>query len=56
MCGIAGFVEAAEGRDTRENETLLDRMCKLITHRGPDEQGMAIEGTSVFGNAPFVDH
>src|SRR5579884_2809658 len=37
MCGIAGFV----GLDTdRESATdLIDRMCRIIRHRGPDDQG-----------------
>ncbi len=32
MCGICGIVG-------REDEELLKRMCRLISHRGPDEEG-----------------
>ena len=49
MCGIAGFVDAQAGGDKRENEALLDKMCELITHRGPDEQGMAQVGRANLG-------
>jgi asparagine synthase (glutamine-hydrolysing) len=50
MCGIAGFIDR-EGDDAnlREREILLDRMCRLIIHRGPDEQGTAIEGRAALG-------
>ena len=47
MCGIAGFVEQhpveaqAQARDVRA--AVLDRMCRVITHRGPDDQGMMLE-------------
>jgi len=36
MCGIAGFIDKQ-----RENaEHLIDRMCQVIRHRGPDDQGV----------------
>ena len=48
MCGIAGFItktnDHADGR-----ASLLDAMCRVITHRGPDEQGTAIEGRAAMG-------
>jgi len=46
MCGIAGFVNFDEQRKARE---ILDRMCRVITHRGPDDQGMMIEGPVAIG-------
>ena len=46
MCGIAGFVNFDEQRKGRE---ILDRMCRVITHRGPDDQGLMIEGPAAFG-------
>src|SRR5437588_10587847 len=46
MCGIAGFVNFDEQRKGRE---ILDRMCRVITHRGPDDQGMMIEGPAALG-------
>ena len=37
MCGIAGILEF--GRDTRANATALREMCRVMTHRGPDDEG-----------------
>ena len=48
MCGIAGFIEK-ESSLAAEREALLDVMCKVITHRGPDEQGTAVEGRAALG-------
>ena len=31
MCGICGF--------NSEDKQLLKKMCNLITHRGPDDEG-----------------
>jgi asparagine synthase (glutamine-hydrolysing) len=42
MCGIAGFVSKDSHRDTREARAALDRMCRVIAHRGPDDQGMIV--------------
>ena len=38
MCGIAGIAIARA--DQRPEPGVVDRMCKLITHRGPDDQGI----------------
>lgn len=48
MCGIAGFISENSER-TAERASLLDAMCKEIIHRGPDEQGTAIEGRAAMG-------
>ena len=37
MCGIAGFINTERSRD--DAEQLIDRMCQIIRHRGPDDQG-----------------
>ena len=37
MCGITGFIEPQRTHD--DAERLIDRMCQLIRHRGPDGQG-----------------
>jgi asparagine synthase (glutamine-hydrolysing) len=51
MCGIAGFVEgqpgAARGREDRART--LDRMCRRIAHRGPDDQGVRVAGAAALG-------
>src|SRR5215469_13583052 len=46
MCGIAGFVDLWETRQTRcvaERAAILDRMCRVIKHRGPDDQGVLLK-------------
>ncbi len=48
MCGIAGFISPTDSRRD-ERASLLDAMCRVITHRGPDEQGTAIEGRAAMG-------
>ena len=43
MCGIAGFVSQDEFAVARESAAVvLDRMCRVIAHRGPDDQGMFV--------------
>src|ERR1051326_5507823 len=45
MCGIAGFVDqrsALEGGAATELAATLDRMCRVIAHRGPDDQGVLL--------------
>lgn len=37
MCGITGFVD--DGIRQKHAGRLIDMMCKLIRHRGPDGQG-----------------
>ena len=49
MCGIAGFTGFAAGTGVVEREALLDRMCRAIVHRGPDEQGTVVKGRAALG-------
>jgi len=52
MCGIAGFIEKHVGGArgaADENAALLDRMCRRIAHRGPDDQGMFVRGGVALG-------
>lgn len=49
MCGIAGFVSRDEHREQGEARAVLDRMCRVIAHRGPDEQGMLVDGRIALG-------
>ncbi len=48
MCGIVGFInkdqEAKAGR-----AALLEKMCRLIVHRGPDEQGVILDEKAALG-------
>jgi asparagine synthase (glutamine-hydrolysing) len=41
MCGIAGFVDV--DRNAREDLNLVHRMCEVIRHRGPDDEGIRVE-------------
>ncbi len=49
MCGIAGFISKEKNAPQAEREFLLDRMCKIITHRGPDEQGTIVKDKAALG-------
>jgi len=51
MCGIAGFVEAeAAGAEFAPGRAaLIDRMCRRIAHRGPDDQGAEVVGRAAVG-------
>src|ERR1700678_3917763 len=47
MCGIAGILEF--GRDARANATALREMCRVISHRGPDDEGFYTDGAAGIG-------
>lgn len=49
MCGIAGFISKEKDTPNAGRESLLDRMCKTITHRGPDEQGTLVKDAASLG-------
>ena len=49
MCGIAGFISKEKEVSTAERARLLDKMCRVITHRGPDEQGTVVTGRAALG-------
>ncbi len=49
MCGIAGFISKEKNQPIAERAALLDRMCKIITHRGPDEQGTIVRDAAALG-------
>lgn len=46
MCGIAGFINYKKPKETTE---LLNRALAVITHRGPDDQGVFIQPDFAFG-------
>lgn len=46
MCGIAGFINY---KKTEETAKLLDLALKVITHRGPDDEGVFIQSDFAFG-------
>src|SRR5690242_5368384 len=39
MCGIAGFVDLERPSASDAASPILHRMCEIIRHRGPDDQG-----------------
>ncbi len=41
MCGITGYIDLQHGLDNAEQ--LIDSMCRVIRHRGPDEQGVWVD-------------
>jgi asparagine synthase (glutamine-hydrolysing) len=52
MCGIAGFVESSAvaapfGLDT--SRALVHRMCDVIRHRGPDDEGVWVDDGVALG-------
>ncbi len=47
MCGIAGFIDV--GRSRENAEQLIDRMCQVIRHRGPDDQGVWVDDGVALG-------
>src|SRR5947209_4920127 len=49
MCGIAGFVSLDEHADARAARAVLERMCGVIEHRGPDDEGTLVEGAAAIG-------
>ena len=52
MCGIAGFVEtpgAAPLGDAGQRRELVRRMCTAISHRGPDDEGVFVDGGAALG-------
>jgi asparagine synthase (glutamine-hydrolysing) len=50
MCGITGFVDIAEQPNALGTASaILDRMCRIITHRGPDDQGTFLNAGVALG-------
>ena len=47
MCGIAGILEFDRG--ARANAAALREMCRVITHRGPDDEGFYTDGAAGIG-------
>lgn len=42
MCGIAGYVHSS-GSGAADRD-IVERMCRTILHRGPDDQGVYVDG------------
>jgi asparagine synthase (glutamine-hydrolysing) len=48
MCGICGYVNAPGTGPASAD--LLARMCREIIHRGPDDEGLYVDGPAALGN------
>ena len=46
MCGIAGIIDPAATPERR----LIERMCRVMSHRGPDGDGYYVEGPAALGH------
>ena len=46
MCGIAGYVQS----DSPASKTLISGLCKAISHRGPDSEGVLLDGRVALGH------
>jgi asparagine synthase (glutamine-hydrolysing) len=49
MCGIAGFVNVNDAPPARERAAVLARMCRVIRHRGPDDEGTLVADKVALG-------
>ncbi|MBS1788274.1 MAG: asparagine synthase (glutamine-hydrolyzing) [Acidobacteria bacterium] len=54
MCGIAGYFRSEAATNGRTNgsspkDYLIERMCDVITHRGPDDAGYYVEAGLAIG-------
>lgn len=44
MCGISGFADRSHGASRKEADfSQIHRMCEVIRHRGPDDEGIHVE-------------
>jgi asparagine synthase (glutamine-hydrolysing) len=52
MCGITGFIDlwnTSDARGAEERAHVLDAMCRVIRHRGPDDQGVMLRDGVALG-------
>src|ERR1043165_9985482 len=49
MCGITGFVDQNPTLEPDARASVLDRMCRAIRHRGPDDQGAVVKDNVALG-------
>jgi asparagine synthase (glutamine-hydrolysing) len=47
MCGIAGFIDKEYSRENAEQ--LINQMCQVIRHRGPDDMGIWVHDGIALG-------
>src|SRR5260370_2674280 len=49
MCGIAGLFNYADSNEPLDS-ALLARMTRILEHRGPDDEGLYVNGPVGLGN------
>jgi asparagine synthase (glutamine-hydrolysing) len=49
MCGIAGMCGPETGMRAAESREVIARMCDVIEHRGPDDEGFYVDGGVALG-------
>ena len=49
MCGIAGICETEATMGAAQRREVIQRMCRVIEHRGPDDEGFHIDGGLAIG-------
>jgi asparagine synthase (glutamine-hydrolysing) len=49
MCGIAGIFETEATMGAAQRREVIQRMCRVIEHRGPDDEGFHIDGGLAIG-------
>ncbi len=49
MCGIAGFFEPNPALTAIERRDVIQHMCDVIAHRGPDDEGFYVDGGLALG-------
>ena len=49
MCGIAGIYDSNCGQASDIDPEAVEQMVSAIEHRGPDQQGIFIDGSFGFG-------
>jgi asparagine synthase (glutamine-hydrolysing) len=52
MCGIAGFIDLWDTKNVRAREErarILENMCEVIRHRGPDDSGSSLKDGVALG-------
>lgn len=49
MCGIAGFFEPNPALTAIERRDVIQHMCDVIAHRGPDDEGFYLDGGLAIG-------
>ncbi len=49
MCGIAGWINLKQSDSNHNAEVVLHSMCERIVHRGPDSEGLWVDGQVALG-------